>query len=149
MKLADILKDSNYKLSQFTEAEIIQLEKEIAFKTVKGSEIPYTVCLVRQKEIKLTPEEVIRQLYLRVLTERFKYPLSRVQVEYTVTFGKEKKRADIAVMDKDRLDTPYIIVELKKPKLKEGKDQLKSYCNATGSPMGVWTNGDQISYYQR
>ena len=72
-----------------------------------------------------------------------------MQVEYTVTFGKEKKRADIAVMDKDRLDTPYIIVELKKPKLKDGKDQLKSYCNATGSPMGVWTNGEQVEHYQR
>ena len=149
MKLADILKDSNYKLSQFTEAEIVQLEKAIALKTVKNTEVPYTVCLVRQKEIKLTPEEVIRQLYLRVLIERLKYPVSRVQVEYTVTFGKEKKRADIAVMDKDRLDTPYIIVELKKPKLKDGKDQLKSYCNATGSPMGVWTNGEQVEHYQR
>lgn len=149
MKLADILKDSNYKLSQFTETEIVQLEKAIALKTVKSGEVPYTICLVRQKEIKLTPEEVIRQLYLRVLIERLKYPVSRVQVEYTVTFGKEKKRADIAVMDKDRLDTPYIIVELKKPKLKDGKDQLKSYCNATGSPMGVWTNGEQVEHYQR
>jgi type I restriction enzyme M protein len=85
MKLADILKDSNYKLSQFTETEIVQLEKTIALKTVKNSEVPYTICLVRQKEIKVTPEEVIRQLYLRVLTERLEYTLSRVQVEYTVT----------------------------------------------------------------
>jgi type I restriction enzyme M protein len=147
MKLADILKDSNYKLSQFTEAEIEHLEKTIALKTIKSGEVPYTICLVRQKEIKLTPEEVIRQLYLQVLTERLGYPVSRLQVEYTVTFGKEKKRADIAVMDKDRLDTPYIIVELKKPKLKDGKDQLKSYCNATGSPMGIWTNGEQVEHY--
>jgi type I restriction enzyme M protein len=42
-----------------------------------------------------------------------------------------------------------ILVELKKPKLKDGKEQLKSYCNATGAPMGVWTNGDQISWYHR
>ena len=40
-------------------------------------------------------------------------------------------------------------MELKKPKLKDGKDQLRSYCNATGAPIAVWTNGDQISYYQR
>ncbi len=38
---------------------------------------------------------------------------------------------------------------MKKPKLKDGKDQLRSYCNATGAPIAVWTNGDQISYYQR
>jgi type I restriction enzyme M protein len=26
---------------------------------------------------------------------------------------------------------------------------LRSYCNATGAPIAIWTNGDQISYYQR
>ena len=41
------------------------------------------------------------------------------------------------------------MVELKKPKLKEGKEQLKSYCNATGAPIGIWTNGDSISFYYR
>lgn len=66
-----------------------------------------------------------------------------------MNFGREVKRADIVVMDKDRPNTVYMIVELKKPKLKDGKDQLRSYCNATGAPIAVWTNGDQISYYQR
>jgi type I restriction enzyme M protein len=149
MNLADILKDSNYKLSQFTSAEIKQLEQTITLKATKSGEVPYTECLVRQKAIKLTPEEAIRQLYLRILTERLHYPISRIQVEYGVNFGREVKRADIVVMDKDRPNTVYMIVELKKPKLKDGKDQLRSYCNATGAPIAVWTNGDQISYYQR
>jgi type I restriction enzyme M protein len=26
---------------------------------------------------------------------------------------------------------------------------LKSYCNATNAPIGVWTNGEQISCYNR
>lgn len=149
MKLADILKDSNYKLSQFVTAEIEQLERNISSKETKNGEVPYTTCLVRQKAIKLTPEEAIRQLYLQVLINRLHYPLSRIQVEYGVNFGREVKRADIVVMDKDRPNTVYMIVELKKPKLKDGKDQLRSYCNATGAPIAVWTNGDQISYYQR
>jgi type I restriction enzyme M protein len=149
MKLADILKDSSYKLSQFTPTEIEQLEQAITLKKTKNGEAPYTICLVRKKEIKLTPEEAIRQLYLRVLSDRLHYPLSRIQVEYGVNFGREVKRADIAVMDKDRLNTVYILVEVKSPKWKDGKAQLRSYCNATGSPMAVWTNGDQISYYQR
>ncbi|MEG5015287.1 MULTISPECIES: N-6 DNA methylase [unclassified Microcoleus] len=149
MNLADILKDSNYKLSQFTAAEIKQLEKTITLKATKSGEVPYTNCLVRQKAIKLTPEEAIRQLYLRILTDRLHYPISRIQVEYGVNFGREVKRADIVVMDKDRPNTVYMLVELKKPKLKDGKDQLRSYCNATGAPIAVWTNGDQISYYQR
>ncbi|WP_292851110.1 N-6 DNA methylase [Nostoc sp. NMS8] len=111
--------------------------------------MPYIVCLVRQKAIKLTPEEAIRQLYLQVLNKRLHYPFSRIQVEYGVNFGREVKRADIVVMDKDRPNTVYMLVELKKPKLKDGKDQLRSYCNATGAPIAIWTNGDQISYYQR
>ena len=53
------------------------------------------------------------------------------------------------VPDKDRPTVPYIIVELKKPKLTDGKEQLKSYCNATGAPIGVWTNGEQVSCYNR
>ncbi|MCT7983965.1 N-6 DNA methylase [Laspinema sp. A4] len=149
MKLADILKDSNYKPSQFTPDEIEQLEQSITLKTTKSGEVPYTICLVRQKSIKLTPEEAIRQLYLRVLTDRLHYPLSRIQVEYGVNFGREVKRADLVVMDKDRPNTAYMVVEVKKPKLKDGKDQLRSYCNATGAPIAVWTNGEQISYYQR
>ncbi|MBQ7569854.1 MAG: N-6 DNA methylase, partial [Synergistaceae bacterium] len=39
--------------------------------------------------------------------------------------------------------------ELKKPKLSDGKEQLKSYCNATGAIIGVWTNGQSISHYHR
>ena len=66
MKLADILKDSNYRLSQFTTAEIEQLEQTITVKETKKGQVPYTICLVRQKAIKLTPEEAIRQLYLQI-----------------------------------------------------------------------------------
>jgi len=84
-----------------------------------------------------------------VLRDDLGYPVSRMEVEHEVTFGREKKRADICIFDKDKTTAPYILVELKKPKLKDGKEQLKSYCNATGAPMGVWTNGEQISYYHR
>ena len=57
-----------------------------------------------------------------------------------------KKRADIVIFDKLATTSPYIIVELKKPKLKDGKEQLKSCCNATGAPIEVWTNGGQIFF---
>ncbi|WP_055073846.1 N-6 DNA methylase [Pseudanabaena sp. 'Roaring Creek'] len=149
MNLSDILKDSEYKLSQFKPNEVAWLEQTIFLKSSTKGDVPYVKCLVRGKDIKLTPEEAVRQLYLKVLCDRYHYPVNRILVEYEVSFGREKKRADIAIMDKDRPNVPYIIVELKKPKLKDGKDQLRSYCNATGSPIGVWTNGEQISFYQR
>ena len=147
--LATLFKDSAYCLDQFTPKHIAALEAKISIKTSGKTTAPYCTCLVRGKPIKLTPEEAVRQLYLLVLRDDLGYPVSRMEVEYEVTFGREKKRADICIFDKDKTTTPYILVELKKPKLKDGKEQLKSYCNATGAPMGVWTNGQQISYYHR
>jgi type I restriction enzyme M protein len=149
MMLAEILRDSNYKLTQFRYRLIEKLEAVITIKEKNGKPTPFLGCLIRKKEIKATPEEIIRQLYALVLTEEFGYPVSRLAFEYVVSFGREKKRADIVVFDKDRPTVPYIVIEVKKPKLKDGKEQLKSYCNATGAPIGVWTNGDSISYYNR
>lgn len=147
--IATLLKDSSYKLSQFKSEQIAALEAAITIKETGKKEVPYVTCLVRGKPIKLTPEEVVRQLYVMVLRDDLGYPVSRMEVEHEVTFGREKKRADICIFDKDKTTAPYILVELKKPKLKDGKEQLKSYCNATGAPMGVWTNGEKISYYHR
>lgn len=149
MKLVDITKGTEYDLSLFSEEKISKLESRIVLREGKNTTTPYLSCLVRKKEIKLTPEEVVRQLYLLILTEDMGYPVSRMELEYEVTFGREKKRADIVIFDKQQTTSPYIIVELKKPKLKDGKEQLKSYCNATGAPIGVWSNGKSISYYHR
>jgi len=150
MTLSEILRDSNYKLTQFSIDDHQALEQRIILRTdSKGNAVPYVKCLVRNKEIKLTPEEVIRQLFIRVLMDDYGYPVSRMELEYSVAFGREKKRADIVIFDKDRTTAPFIMVELKKPKLKDGKEQLKSYCNATGAPIGVWSNGDSISHYHR
>ncbi|RHW35049.1 N-6 DNA methylase [Oceanobacillus profundus] len=149
MQLSDILKDSNYKLTQFSQDKIDFIESHIFEKEVRGKIVPYFNCHVRKREIKLTSEEVIRQLYIMVLTQDLGYPTDRMEVEYAVSFGREKKRADIVIFDKDQTTSPYIMVELKKPKLKDGKEQLKSYCNATGAPIGVWSNGESISYYHR
>ena len=149
MLISEILKDSNYKLTQFPTNYIEHLQNNLIVKDVRGKETPFTICLIRGKEIKLTPEEIIRQLYLKILIDDYGYPKDKIDVEYSVSFGREKKRADIVVFDKKQTTTPFIIVELKKPKLKDGKEQLKSYCNATGAPIGIWTNGDSISYYHR
>ena len=149
MVINKILEDSNYKLDLFKEESIQYLEDKIINKGSENKPNYYTLCLIREKEIKLNPEEIVRQLYLYKIINEYKYPKSRIQVEYSVHFGREIKRADIVIMDKIQITSPYIIVEVKKPKLKEGKEQLKSYCNATGSTMAVWTNGSQISYYHR
>ena len=149
MKLNELFKNTSYDDTLFDESAVTAVESAIFLKTVKGAEVPYIKCFVREKEIKLTPEEAVRQLYIYKLMYDYGYPSSRIQLETPIHFGREIKRADITIMDKDRPTVPYIIVELKKPKLIDGKEQLKSYCNATGAPIGVWTNGEQVSCYNR
>lgn len=144
-KINEILKNSNYDDTQFSEQDINQFENKIYYK----DEVPYIQCVIREKEIKLTPEETVRQLFLNKLINTYGYSKNRITLEYPIHFGREVKRADIVISDINDPLVPYIIVELKKPKLTDGKEQLKSYCNATGAPIGVWTNGEQISYYNR
>jgi type I restriction enzyme M protein len=91
---------------------------------------------------KSAPEEIIRQLMLYKLVHHYGYPLDRIDVEVDVQFGREihTKAADIVVYQEDKI-TPWIIVETKKHDQEEGIDQLKTYLNAKGSPIGYWTNG--------
>jgi len=145
----DILNKTAYADILFSETEKTAINNALVIKQSRGSDVPYIQCMIRKKEIKATPEELIRQLFVYRLLNTYQYPASRMELEYGVSFGREIKRADIVIFDKDRPNVPYIIVELKKPKLKDGKEQLKSYCNATGAPIGIWTNGESISFYHR
>ncbi len=78
--------------------------------------------------------------------DEYGYPKERIALEKPVYFGSavHEKAADIVVYEEDAPTTPYIIVECKKPRRKDGVEQLKSYCNAEGSPIGVWTNGSEV-----
>ena len=149
MNLNELFKNTDYEGTIFSDQDKAALETRIFTKAVKSIEVPCVKCIIREKDIKLTPEEAVRQLYTQMLISKYGYPKDRIQFETHIHFGREVKRADITIMDKDRPMVPYIIVELKKPKLSDGKEQLKSYCNATGAPIGVWTNGEQISCYNR
>ena len=143
--ILNIIKDSNYSFSLFDRSLVDELEQNI--KIVDGK--PHVVCVIRNKEIILRPEEVVRQLYLMKLIKEYGYLEKRIALEHPIHFGREVKSADIVIFDKDRPTVEYIIVEIKKPRLQDGKNQLRSYTNATGAPIAVWTNGGQISHYNR
>ena len=149
MKISEILKDTNYKLTQFTTEQIQEIESLIFQKELRGKEVNFIKCLVRKKDIQVKPEELVRQLFLLSLHKDYDYPYSRMKIEYAVHFGREVKRADIVIMDKIQPTVPYIVIEVKKPKLKDGKEQLKSYCNSTGATIAIWSNGEQTIYYHR
>lgn len=86
------------------------------------------------------PEEIVRQLYIHRLLKHYKYPKELIEIEKSVNFGREQKRADIVVYRPDNI-TPKILIETKAPGADNDVQQLKSYLNAEGAPVGVALNG--------
>ncbi len=88
------------------------------------------------------PEEIIRQLWLYKLNNNYHYPFERIEVEKSINFGREihEKAADIVIFKEDK-QTPQIVLEVKSPDAKDGLEQVKSYLNAEGAPIGVLSNG--------
>lgn len=147
--LKNLFSDSTHKSTIFTSAQIEAVESAAYTKIIRGKETPFIKCPIRKKEIQLKPEEAVRQMFIRKLVEDYGYSTAQMAVEHPIHFGKDTKRADIVIFEQNRPTTEYIIVEVKKPKLKDGKEQLKSYCNATGATIGIWSNGEKISFYHR
>lgn len=73
MNLAELLKDSAYRLTQFKLSQIAALEAGITQKDTGKTLSLYVNCLVRGKPVKLTPEEAVRQLYVMVLRDDLGY----------------------------------------------------------------------------
>lgn len=134
----------------FSEEEARALDARVVMRENRGKQVPYVTCLVRDKEVQLKPEERTRQLWLARLIDKLGYARSRIAIEYPITFGRDSsKRADIVVFDADRPTVPYIIVEVKQAKYKDGKEQLRSYAHATGAPLAVWSDGILAEVWHR
>lgn len=100
---------------------------------------------------KSNPEEIVRQLWVWKLINYYGYSPEQIRCEIPVYFGSAEptKFADIAVYRKTDLETVKILFEVKKPKRKDGIEQLKSYLGANGNPIGVWSNGaDKLILYK-
>jgi type I restriction enzyme M protein len=137
---------SQFSTEIFDTKSIAAVEATLTEKNGK----PFLKCRVRDKEVAAKPEEIIRQLWLHRLEHHYKYPVARIGVEYAITFGRDtSKRADIVVFDADRPTVPYLIVEVKQPTEKGGKDQLKSYTHATGAPLSLWSDGLRAVIWHR
>lgn len=126
-----------HKLDLFSQQEKGRLQ---IFK--KGQQIRIR-CMVRDRDFVAKPEEVVRQLALIHLHYTLDYPLDQLAVEVPVQMGSgvSKKAADVVVYKDPQKIIPYIIIEVKKPGRRDGREQLHSYMNATGAPFGLWTNG--------
>jgi len=145
----DIFRNNEIKheLRLFTQERIAEIEALIFDKAGK----PYIKCLGSDRDRPAKPEEIVRQLWLKHIIEELHYQKDRILVERAVQTGStiSDKLADIVILHKDDKENPYIIFEIKKPKRKDGLQQLKSYCNYGGAPIGVWSNGGEKAVLHR
>lgn len=108
-------------------------------------------CLITEKLRKETPEEFVRQEYINTLLSIYNYPKECIELEFPIKIGSGTKYIDIAIFNskKKSQDNVYIVVETKKKKETEGKEQLLSYVTATTANFGTWTNGEKIKYIHK
>ncbi len=100
---------------------------------------------------KSAPEEIVRQLWIYKLIHFYNYKKEQIVCEIPVQFGVEvnTKFADIAVYRDTTKETVKLLFEIKKPKRKDGIEQLKTYLGAKGNPIGIWSNGiDRLILYK-
>ena len=71
---------------------------------------------IRKKYVLLTPEEWVRQNFIRYLLEEKGYIQSLVRVEMFFKLNRLSKRADIALFN--RSGQPKVLVECKSPKVR-------------------------------
>jgi len=146
IKLQQLIKSTGkYDLSIFSPKGLDRIQNNIFQKKEKY----YLKCLKRNKDIQVKPEEVVRQLMLDKLIHEYDYSVDLLEVEYSVSFGREKKLADIVILNSKDKTSIYCVLEIKKHRAKDGKDQLRSYVHATGAPLAVWTNGSEIEYLEK
>lgn len=106
-----------------------------------------------------TPEEYVRQTIEKRLINEHKYVRENIKIEYTLSLGSRKPRADIVIFPKDCQDliqnNIQIIIECKKetvnPNSKDdGVGQLQSYMSACPNcEWGMWTNGQYKDVFRK
>ena len=99
----------------------------------------------RNKFVKLTPEEWVRQHTIHYLVNELNYPKNRIAVELTLNLNGLTKRADIVVYNVSL--QPWMIVECKASSIKLSQavfDQAARYNLVMNVPFLVITNGIQL-----
>jgi len=98
----------------------------------------------RQKFVRLTPEEWVRQNFVQFLIQHLGYPQGRLQNEMPIRVGRMEKRCDSVVYD--TTGSPKVIVEYKSPKVRLTQkvfDQIVRYNYALQVEYLMVSNGLQ------
>ncbi len=119
------------------------LYKDLSIKEHNGRR--YVLDILRWKYIALTPEEWVRQSFIRFVVEKKNYPQALLANEISLSLGNKKLRADSVLYDK--MLKPRMIIEYKAPKISITQrvfDQIFSYNILLSVPYIIVTNGIEI-----
>jgi hypothetical protein len=101
---------------------------------------------IRRKFVALTPEEWVRQNFVKYLIEEKKFPKGLIAIEMAVDISKNTNRCDVVCFNKEA--KPIVIVECKAPKVKISKEvfeQTARYNMNLQTKYVIMTNG--INHY--
>ncbi len=119
------------------------LSKDLSIKEVNGKR--YILDILRRKYIILTPEEWVRQSFIRFIIEQKNYPKGLLANEISLNLGDKKMRADSVLYD--TMLQPRMIIEYKAPNIpiiQKVFDQIFSYNLLLHVPYLIVTNGLEI-----
>ena len=102
-------------------------------------------CPFRRKYVAATPEEQVRQAFLRALVEQFGYPASLIGVEVAIEIGAGVTKRCDAVVYTSSLQ-PLMLLEFKAPEVpltQSTLDQAAVYNTTIRAPYLILANGRQ------
>jgi len=112
------------------------------FRLKEENKIIYIFDQFRKKYLVLTPEEWVRQNFIRFLVEEKKYPVSLISIEVGLKYNTLQKRADVLIYN--TLGQPYLMIECKAPGVKISQEtfhQIAIYNMSFRVSYLVVTNG--------
>ncbi|MXV51442.1 restriction endonuclease subunit R [Pedobacter sp. HMF7647] len=101
---------------------------EYPFRIRHDSDVTYIFDEVRKKYLVLTPEEWVRQHFVKFLINERNYPRTLIKLEGGLTLNTLKKRSDITVFN--TLGKIILLIECKAPSVKISQktlDQVARY----------------------
>jgi hypothetical protein len=104
---------------------------------------------VRRKYVRSTPEEIVRQLWIRYLLEKLAVNKKLVAVERSFSIQGMKRRFDLVLFDKSTL--PVLLAEFKAPGVNINQstfDQIAVYNMQLRIPYALVSNGMEHYCFQ-
>ncbi len=126
--------------------DLLQYKDKLIFKN--QSEKKYVFDPVRKKYVVLTPEEMVRQLFVHYLIEEHNISKKHIAVEKQILILDKKIRFDLLVFDKQ--GNPKMIVECKAHTVNLNDNiatQIGKYNYVINSKYICLTNGIETRFY--